>query len=164
MSKQRRHMFWKCSQKDLLPKGFLCTFMPQQTGMRHFKCTKAEGPIGVFNVHHCVLYLALVAPNPRPQAHTQPGWWDGAQEFLVPGGNHPVLTFPRTGTEAALDQGQEFPVNPKNPGRRGSLTGNNATEVLRSGRCLPLKWFSERCPWLLWIKPSITPWLRQLES
>lgn len=63
-TKQWKHTFWKCSQKDPLPKGFLCTFMPQQTGMRHSKCTKAEGPIGVFNVHHCGFYLASVAPNP----------------------------------------------------------------------------------------------------
>lgn len=130
--------FWKCSQKDPLPKGFLRTFMPQQTGMRHFKCTKAEGPIGVFNVHHCVLYLVLVAPNLR-DTHMAGLVRGNSQEFLVPGGNHPeqLSTLPRVGTEAALDQGQEFPVKPKNPGRRGSLTGNNATERLKSGWWLP---------------------------
>lgn len=81
-TKQWKRTFWKCSQKDPLPKGFLCTFMPQQPGMRHFKCTKAERPIGVFNVHHRVLYLALVSTKPR--ATDTHGWAGETQLTGIP--------------------------------------------------------------------------------
>jgi len=61
------------------------------------KHTKAKWPIGVYNVYHCVLYLAFVwmcCVGNKPQA-TNTHCWAGKTEpltnarLLVQGGKHP---------------------------------------------------------------------------
>lgn len=140
-TKQWKRTFWKCSQKDplpLFPKAFFALLCPSSLGWGTSSAQRQNGPSGYLMSIIAFYIRRWWAPNPGPRTHTAGLVRRSSQGFPVRGGKHPerAWTLPRAGTEAASDQGQKFPVKLKNPGRTGSLRGNNATEV-RSGWWLP---------------------------